>query len=38
MAYNYATDVMVHNLTDVADAKEGIESFINKRAPKWSDQ
>ncbi len=33
-AYAYATEVMVDNMM-IADAKEGITAFLEKRAPQW---
>jgi enoyl-CoA hydratase/carnithine racemase len=36
-AYRYAAGVMVANL-QAADAVEGIDSFIQKRAPCWQDR
>lgn len=33
-AYRYASDVMVKNL-QIADAKEGIAAFVEKRHPVW---
>jgi enoyl-CoA hydratase/carnithine racemase len=36
-AYRYAAGVMVRNL-QTADAAEGIDSFIQKRAPCWQDR
>ncbi len=36
-AYDYASNVMVENMLKL-DAEEGIEAFINKRAPKWQDK
>ncbi|KIC20363.1 enoyl-CoA hydratase [Leisingera sp. ANG-Vp] len=33
-AYDYATGVMVENMM-IDDAKEGIQAFIEKRAPEW---
>lgn len=36
-AYEYASNIMVENLLK-HDAEEGINAFIDKRAPKWSDQ
>jgi enoyl-CoA hydratase/carnithine racemase len=36
-AYDYASKVMVDNMLE-HDAKEGISSFLEKRAPKWQDQ
>lgn len=35
-AYEYAQQCMVQNLSD-ADAKEGIQAFLGKRAPVWND-
>jgi len=35
-AYNYASKVMVDNMLE-HDAKEGIDSFLEKRKPKWQD-
>ena len=35
-AYDYASKVMVDNMLE-HDAKEGIESFLEKREPKWQD-
>ena len=35
-AYDYASRVMVENML-AQDAKEGIDAFINKRAPQWQD-
>jgi enoyl-CoA hydratase/carnithine racemase len=35
-AYEYTSAVMVENLL-APDAEEGINAFINKRAPKWQD-
>ena len=34
-AYAYASDVMVHNMMK-KDAVEGIDAFLNKRQPVWS--
>ncbi len=34
-AYAYAAETMVQNMM-TADAKEGIDAFIDKRAPRWS--
>ena len=36
-AYDYASDVMVHNMLKL-DAEEGINAFINKRTPSWKDK
>ena len=36
-AYQYASDVMVQNLLK-QDAIEGINAFVEKRKPEWSDQ
>ncbi len=36
-AYDYASNVMVENMLKL-DADEGIDAFINKRAPKWQDK
>lgn len=36
-AYEYASSVMVDNLLK-PDAEEGINAFIEKRAPQWSDE
>lgn len=36
-AYDYASQVMVENML-AQDAKEGIEAFINKRAPQWQNK
>ena len=36
-AYDYASNVMVKNMLKL-DAKEGIDAFINKRAPIWQDK
>lgn len=36
-AYEYTSDIMVENMLR-HDAEEGINAFIEKRAPKWSDQ
>ena len=33
-AYDYASEVMVENML-ARDAKEGIDAFIEKRAPQW---
>ena len=35
-AYEYASGVMVRNM-EAADAAEGIDAFLQKRAPVWSD-
>ncbi|MDB4598203.1 enoyl-CoA hydratase [Candidatus Pseudothioglobus singularis] len=35
-AYDYASKVMVDNMLE-HDAKEGIDSFLQKRKPKWQD-
>ncbi len=35
-AYNYASGVMVENMLE-RDAEEGINAFIEKRAPEWQD-
>ena len=35
-AYGQAAGVMVENML-FADAKEGIDAFIEKREPKWTD-
>lgn len=35
-AYDHASRVMVQNML-TADAKEGIDAFIGKRKPEWSD-
>ena len=35
-AYDFASKVMVDNMLE-HDAKEGIESFLEKREPKWQD-
>lgn len=35
-AYTLGTDTMTNNLK-LADGKEGIQSFIEKRKPKWSE-
>lgn len=36
-AYDFCADVMVENIL-AKDAEEGINAFIEKRAPQWSDQ
>ena len=36
-AYDFASKAMVDNMLE-HDAKEGISSFLEKRAPKWQDQ
>ena len=36
-AYDYASQVMVDNML-AHDAREGINAFIEKRAPQWQDQ
>ena len=36
-AYQYASKVMVENML-AHDAEEGINAFIEKRAPKWTDK
>jgi enoyl-CoA hydratase/carnithine racemase len=36
-AYKYTADVMVENML-ARDAEEGIDAFIEKRAPKWEDR
>jgi enoyl-CoA hydratase/carnithine racemase len=36
-AYRYTADVMVENLL-ARDAEEGISAFVDKRAPKWTDE
>jgi enoyl-CoA hydratase/carnithine racemase len=36
-AYQYAAEVMVENML-ARDAEEGIDAFIDKRAPKWEDR
>jgi len=36
-AYEFCSNVMVENMLK-RDAEEGINAFIEKRAPKWSDQ
>ncbi len=35
-AYAYASGVMVRNMA-AADAAEGIDAFLQKRAPVWTD-
>eukprot|EP01137_Pigoraptor_chileana_P011473 Opistho-2@62407 len=35
-AYSLAESVIVSNLSDVSDGKEGIDAFLQKRKPKWS--
>ena len=35
-AYDYASKIMVDNMLE-HDAKEGIDSFLQKRKPKWQD-
>ena len=35
-AYAHTAEVMVHNM-DEYDANEGIDAFIQKRAPVWAD-
>ena len=35
-AYDYASGVMAHNMA-TADAAEGIDAFLQKRVPAWSD-
>ena len=35
-AYDYASGVMVENML-AWDADEGIDAFIEKRAPQWQD-
>ncbi len=35
-AYGYASSVMARNM-EAADAAEGIEAFLAKRAPEWTD-
>ncbi|KAF1048634.1 MAG: Enoyl-CoA-hydratase [Herbaspirillum frisingense] len=34
-AYDYAADVMARNIME-ADAMEGIDAFLDKRAPRWA--
>jgi enoyl-CoA hydratase/carnithine racemase len=36
-AYRYATEVMVENML-ARDVEEGIDAFLEKRAPKWEDR
>jgi enoyl-CoA hydratase/carnithine racemase len=36
-AYAYASEVMTHNML-ARDAEEGIDAFIEKRAPRWLDR
>jgi enoyl-CoA hydratase/carnithine racemase len=36
-AYKYTAEVMVENML-ARDAEEGIDAFIEKRAPKWQDR
>jgi enoyl-CoA hydratase/carnithine racemase len=36
-AYIFGAEVMVGNML-TQDAQEGINAFIEKRTPKWSDQ
>src|SRR5881394_4390279 len=36
-AYRYATEVMVENML-ARDVEEGIDAFLEKRAPKWKDR
>ncbi len=36
-AYEYTSNIMVENMLK-RDAEEGINAFIDKRAPQWSDQ
>lgn len=36
-AYDYAANVMVENML-ARDAEEGINAFVEKRAPKWQDR
>lgn len=36
-AYDYASKIMVENLL-ARDAEEGIDAFIEKRRPKWTDR
>jgi enoyl-CoA hydratase/carnithine racemase len=36
-AYEYTSQIMVENMLK-RDAEEGINAFIEKRAPQWQDQ
>ena len=36
-AYDYASNVMVQNMLKL-DAEEGINAFLEKRAPYWQDK
>ncbi len=36
-AYRYASEIMIENLM-TRDAEEGLNAFIEKRAPKWEDR
>jgi len=36
-AYEYTSQIMVENML-THDAEEGINAFIEKRAPQWQDQ
>ena len=36
-AYDFCANVMVENML-AKDAKEGINAFIEKRLPQWSDE
>ena len=36
-AYKYTSKIMVENMLK-EDAKEGIDAFINKRNPQWTDK
>ena len=36
-AYRYTSNIMVENMLK-RDAEEGINAFIEKRAPQWSDE
>ena len=36
-AYKYTSKVMIENMLK-EDAKEGIDAFINKRNPQWTDK
>jgi enoyl-CoA hydratase/carnithine racemase len=36
-AYRYASQVMTENMM-ARDAEEGINAFVEKRAPKWEDR